>query len=214
MPVDPTDPDLPLYGASPLTAYARFWKRYVVFSGRASLSEYWWTVLLSAIVATVLGVLGAVLLGVGGALAQQGFGHLRAGTVAGAQKQHRCPHGHPRGWRWRQSQPGMQRRADGGQELPAAGQVQVVVAVPGVGRTASRVDQAGLTQLAQVIGDQVLRLTEQGGQLVHGEVAVRQFADQPPPHGMPDGGRERRRCGGAEGPGRHDGRLHQINLME
>lgn len=72
MPVDPTDPDLPLYGASPLTAYARFWKRYVVFSGRASLSEYWWTVLLNTVVAIVLGVLGGILLAVGAALAQQG----------------------------------------------------------------------------------------------------------------------------------------------
>ncbi|MGT2425641.1 DUF805 domain-containing protein [Amnibacterium kyonggiense] len=72
MPVDPTDPDLPLYGASPLTAYARFWKRYVVFSGRASLSEYWWATLLSGVIAVVLGVLGGVLLAVGGAIAQQG----------------------------------------------------------------------------------------------------------------------------------------------
>ncbi|GAA2750717.1 DUF805 domain-containing protein [Amnibacterium kyonggiense] len=72
MPVDPTDPDLPLYGASPLTAYARYWKRYVVFTGRASLSEYWWSVLLSSVIAIALGVLGGILLAVGAALAQQG----------------------------------------------------------------------------------------------------------------------------------------------
>ena len=72
MPVDPTDPDLPLYGAPPLTAYARFWRRYLVFSGRASLSEYWWAILINVVIAVVLGAIGGVLLAVGGALAQQG----------------------------------------------------------------------------------------------------------------------------------------------
>jgi uncharacterized membrane protein YhaH (DUF805 family) len=72
MPVDPTDPDLPLYGAPPLTAYARFWRRYVVFSGRASLSEYWWVALLNVIVAAVVGVLGGILVAVGATLSDQG----------------------------------------------------------------------------------------------------------------------------------------------
>jgi uncharacterized membrane protein YhaH (DUF805 family) len=72
MPVDPTDPDLPLHGASPLTAYARFWRRYVVFSGRASLSEYWWAALLNVVVGVVIGILGGVLLAVGGAMSDQG----------------------------------------------------------------------------------------------------------------------------------------------
>lgn len=72
MPVDPTDPDLPLPGASPLTAYTRFWRRYVVFSGRASLSEYWWVALLNGVVAIVVGALGVILLAIGGALGQQG----------------------------------------------------------------------------------------------------------------------------------------------
>ena len=56
MPADPTDPDQPLYGAAPLTAYARFWRRYVVFSGRASLSEYWWSVLINWIGCVAFGV--------------------------------------------------------------------------------------------------------------------------------------------------------------
>jgi uncharacterized membrane protein YhaH (DUF805 family) len=71
---DPTDPDLPLYGASPLTAYARFWRRYVVFSGRASLSEYWWAALANVVVAVVVGVVGAVLLAIGAGLSDQGYG--------------------------------------------------------------------------------------------------------------------------------------------
>ena len=33
----------PLYGANPVEAIARFYKKYATFSGRASKSEYWWT---------------------------------------------------------------------------------------------------------------------------------------------------------------------------
>lgn len=84
MPVDPTDPDLPLYGASPLTAYARYWRRYVVFSGRASLSEYWWTVLISAVIAVVLGAAGAILLAIGAAIARQGSGFAAIPNAVGA----------------------------------------------------------------------------------------------------------------------------------
>jgi uncharacterized membrane protein YhaH (DUF805 family) len=72
MPVDPTDPDLPLYGASPLTAYARFWRRYFVFTGRAGLAEYWWTVLLNTVVGVVLVLVGGILVAVGGAMSAQG----------------------------------------------------------------------------------------------------------------------------------------------
>jgi uncharacterized membrane protein YhaH (DUF805 family) len=68
MPVDPTAPDRPLRGVGPVEAYARFWRRFGVFSGRASRSEYWWSVLATAVVVAVLGVLLAVLLGVGRAL--------------------------------------------------------------------------------------------------------------------------------------------------
>jgi uncharacterized membrane protein YhaH (DUF805 family) len=74
MPVDPTDPDLPLYGASPLTAYSRFWRRSIVFSGRAGLSEFWWPVLLNVVIAVVIGLLGAILLVVGSGFADQGLG--------------------------------------------------------------------------------------------------------------------------------------------
>ncbi|WP_199706328.1 DUF805 domain-containing protein [Amnibacterium setariae] len=72
MPVDPTDPDLPLYGAPPLTAYARFWRRYVVFTGRASLSEFWWAALLNTVAALVLAIAGGALVAVGAGLASDG----------------------------------------------------------------------------------------------------------------------------------------------
>lgn len=40
----------PLYGARFLEALARFFRKYVVFSGRASRSEYWWPVVANLIV--------------------------------------------------------------------------------------------------------------------------------------------------------------------
>lgn len=42
--------DAPYYGASFAIAFGRFWRKYAVFSGRASRSEYWWWALFSAIV--------------------------------------------------------------------------------------------------------------------------------------------------------------------
>lgn len=44
----------PYYGAPFPTAVKRFWKKYTLFSGRASRSEYWWWTLASAGVVIVL----------------------------------------------------------------------------------------------------------------------------------------------------------------
>ena len=44
----------PYYGASIGTAFARFWRKYATFSGRASRSEYWWWQLIYFIYALVL----------------------------------------------------------------------------------------------------------------------------------------------------------------
>lgn len=44
----------PLYGASMMTAYTRFWKKYVRFKGYASKSEYWWPFLINNIILFVL----------------------------------------------------------------------------------------------------------------------------------------------------------------
>ncbi|WP_104091594.1 DUF805 domain-containing protein [Arthrobacter sp. GMC3] len=52
----------PLYGASPVQAIARFYKKYATFSGRASRSEYWWISLTFVVGFIVLGLL-ALLLG-------------------------------------------------------------------------------------------------------------------------------------------------------
>lgn len=44
----------PYYGAPFRVAFARFWRKYFVFSGRASRAEYWWWLLFSLIVGFVL----------------------------------------------------------------------------------------------------------------------------------------------------------------
>jgi uncharacterized membrane protein YhaH (DUF805 family) len=42
-PVRPVSPlAAPMYGASLGAAFRRFWKKYAVFTGRASRSEFWW----------------------------------------------------------------------------------------------------------------------------------------------------------------------------
>ena len=41
----PDELQRPLYGANPVQAIARFFKNYANFKGRASRSEFWWTVL-------------------------------------------------------------------------------------------------------------------------------------------------------------------------
>lgn len=51
--------ELPYYGAPPLEAIKRFWKKYAVFTGRASRSEYWWWALVSAIVSGILNAAGS-----------------------------------------------------------------------------------------------------------------------------------------------------------
>ncbi|HEX8508610.1 MAG TPA: DUF805 domain-containing protein [Propionibacteriaceae bacterium] len=53
--------DLPLRGASPSDAFVRFWRKYATFSGRASRSEYWWAVLISVVISTVIEVVALVM---------------------------------------------------------------------------------------------------------------------------------------------------------
>ncbi len=47
----------PYYGAPLLAAVKRFWKKYTVFSGRASRSEYWWWTLVAVIISIILQIL-------------------------------------------------------------------------------------------------------------------------------------------------------------
>ena len=47
----------PYYGCSFQEAFLRFWKKYVVFRGRASRSEFWWWMLASFAIQVVLSTL-------------------------------------------------------------------------------------------------------------------------------------------------------------
>lgn len=72
----------PLYGASFTQAFARYWKKYATFTGRASLSEFWWTRLAIFLVFLLLAVIM-----IGGALVGASFdpvtGESRPGPLIG-----------------------------------------------------------------------------------------------------------------------------------
>ena len=63
----------PLYGASPVTAYMRFWKKFARFKGYASPSEYWWPQLINTLICFVLFVPGIVAVIMAEAEAQRTF---------------------------------------------------------------------------------------------------------------------------------------------
>ncbi len=54
---------LPQYDATIKQAASRFWRKYAVFSGRASRSEYWWWALITYVVSFVLQLIGNVAFG-------------------------------------------------------------------------------------------------------------------------------------------------------
>jgi len=56
---EPATLDLPFYGASFGASVRRFFRKYAVFTGRASRSEFWWAMLFQYIVGTIAG-LGAI----------------------------------------------------------------------------------------------------------------------------------------------------------
>lgn len=60
----PDDLSRPLYGATFGQAVRRFFKKYFVFSGRASRSEFWWAMLFQGVIVIIgwaLAVTGAVM---------------------------------------------------------------------------------------------------------------------------------------------------------
>jgi uncharacterized membrane protein YhaH (DUF805 family) len=62
----------PYYGAPLPEAVKRFWKKYVVFSGRASRSEYWWWMLVACVVGIVLEILALAVGGAGATVSSTG----------------------------------------------------------------------------------------------------------------------------------------------
>jgi uncharacterized membrane protein YhaH (DUF805 family) len=81
---------LPYYGAPIGEAVKRFFKKYATFSGRASLSEYWWWFLVNYAVYFALGLVALLLGGGGGSIAADGTmappsaGSVVAGLLIGA----------------------------------------------------------------------------------------------------------------------------------
>ncbi len=62
----------PYYGAPLPEAVKRFWKKYAVFTGRASRSEYGWWSLVSGIIVLVLEILARIAGGAGATVAANG----------------------------------------------------------------------------------------------------------------------------------------------
>jgi uncharacterized membrane protein YhaH (DUF805 family) len=71
----------PYYGAPFPAAIKRFWQKYTAFSGRASRSEYWWWVLVAAVVSFILQII--VSAGTAGASAGTASATMGAGLVIG-----------------------------------------------------------------------------------------------------------------------------------
>lgn len=57
----PAPIDQPQYEATIEQAVSRFWRKYAVFSGRASRSEYWWWALVSFVVSVGLQIVGRLI---------------------------------------------------------------------------------------------------------------------------------------------------------
>ena len=62
-PTGPAPLHLPQYDATITQAASRFWRKYAVFSGRASRSEYWWWALIAFGVSFVLQLIGNIAFG-------------------------------------------------------------------------------------------------------------------------------------------------------
>ena len=78
----------------------------------------------------------------------------------------------------------MKRLSSGLERPPAGAEIDDVVTVTPIRRAATRVYKPAVPQLAKVVGDQVLRLVDELGQLPHSPVTSNQLPQQLPPQGM------------------------------
>ena len=105
----------------------------------------------------------------------------------------------------------MDRSTDGAHQLRTSIEVGPVVDVASVERAATRRHQARVAQLAQVVRDEVLRLTDQLGQLAHAAIAAGQLRHDPPTQRIAEEPEDRRR--GSRSGGVTRPTLHQFSLM-
>src|SRR5215469_1809476 len=87
----------------------------------------------------------------------------------------------------------MERGSGFRQQLAEPLEVECVVAVACVEGTASRGDELRRPELAQVVGDERLRLADRRRQLAHAAVAQRELAEEPPAERMAGEAKEHRR---------------------
>ena len=110
----------------------------------------------------------------------EGFGDLGAGAVAGAQEQQSRSSPSPLdivGWRRREREAGVEREPGFAEKVPTAEQIGPVVDVATIGRASPGADDAGVPELRQVVGDQVLRLADQLHELADTAIAATELAD-------------------------------------
>ena len=74
----------------------------------------------------------------------------------------------------------MERAPGFAEEVPAAKQIGRVVDVATVGRASAGADDAGVSELRQVVGDQVLRLPDELHELADTAIAAAELDDQLP----------------------------------
>src|SRR5690606_26830303 len=102
------------------------------------------------------------------------FGDLRTRAVARAEEEQARPttarlH---LASRWPRREPGMEEATGVTEQVPTAGQVRPVIDVSAVGGAAAPGDEAGASELGQVIGDDVLRLCHQLHEFADSAIAV------------------------------------------
>ena len=127
------------------------------------------------------------------------FGDLGAGAVAGAQEQQPRPCAaaarRRRGGAGASDEPGMEREPGFAEQVAAAEQIGPVVDVAAVGRASAGADDAGVPELRQVVGDEVLRLPDELHELADPAIAAPELDDQLPAQRIAEQPEDlRRRC--------------------
>ena len=79
----------------------------------------------------------------------------------------------------------MQSGAGAGEQLGATIDIHAVVGIASIGGAAPHGNQPVRPQLAEVVGNQILRLADEAHQLADPPVAARELGQQPPSNGMP-----------------------------
>ena len=94
----------------------------------------------------------------------------------------------------------MEREPGFAEKVPAAEQIGPVVDVAPVGRASAGADDAGVPELRQVVGDEVLRLPDQLHELADTTIAATELADQLPSQRIAEQPEDLRRLGRSHVP--------------